>query len=47
MIIESAPDRRSGFSEAVALAVSCRDQEVDGYWAALLADGGTEACAAG
>lgn len=43
MVMESALDHQFGFTEAVSLTVSCRDQEeVDRYWSALLADGGSE-----
>jgi predicted 3-demethylubiquinone-9 3-methyltransferase (glyoxalase superfamily) len=43
MVMESALDHQFGFTEAVSLTVSCRDQQdVDRYWSALLADGGSE-----
>jgi predicted 3-demethylubiquinone-9 3-methyltransferase (glyoxalase superfamily) len=43
MVMESALDHQFGFGEAVSLVVTCRDQEeVDRYWSALLAQGGTE-----
>ncbi len=43
MVMESALDHQFGFTEAVSFIVQCRTQEeVDAYWSALLAGGGSE-----
>ncbi len=43
MAMDSAHPHPFGFNEALSFVVTCANQdEVDGYWRALLADGGTE-----